>query len=103
MVSATLPAAPVQGPWRTTARAVQRQTPNCTKGRAPKTAHPGPTMKTKPWNVKVRFPTLSHQSTGLSHHQCGLWKRGVLECLDTTLTHHKVRGGAEDGLVNSIF
>lgn len=60
MASAILPVAPVQGRWRTTARAAHCLIPNCTKGRAPKIALPGPTMKTKLWNVKVRFPNVTH-------------------------------------------
>lgn len=47
VASATQPVAPVQGRWRMTARAAHRSTPNCTKGCAPKTAHPGPTMIVK--------------------------------------------------------
>lgn len=62
VVSATLPVAAVQGPWKMTARPAQCLAPNSTRVHAPKTAPLVLTMKLKLWNVKVR----------ISIHRCDL-------------------------------
>ena len=53
VVSATRPAAAVQGPWQTTVRPAPRLAPNSIRVHAPKTAPLVLTMKLKLWNVKV--------------------------------------------------
>lgn len=55
-VSATLPAAAVQGRWQMTVRPAQHLAPNFIRVPVPKNAPVGLTMNQKLWNVKVSFP-----------------------------------------------